>query len=243
MTLTRAAHASPVAVALLVVVNLIPLVGVLFLGWDLSTIVALYWLENGVIGVFAAARIATAEGVDPQPGSVTINGRPVPASQLSDPRTARAILVPFFIVHYGMFWLVHGVFVWFALPEMWSSMGAPGGGPSLALIAWAVPFLFLSHGASFVFNWWWGGERLTSTPAREMAAPYGRVVVLHVTIVIGAFAVAALGAPIWALVVMIAVKTIADLAAHLGERQRADRRARSSGITLTRSPGRWTLGA
>ena len=38
-----------------------PLVGVLFFGWDLATIVALYWLENGVVGRFALGRIATAE--------------------------------------------------------------------------------------------------------------------------------------------------------------------------------------
>ena len=50
MTLRRAAHASPVAIALLIVANLVPLVGVLCFGWDLTTLVALYWAENGVVG-------------------------------------------------------------------------------------------------------------------------------------------------------------------------------------------------
>jgi hypothetical protein len=80
LTLRRAAHASPVAVALLIVANLVPLVGVLFFGWSLTTIVALYWLENGVLGAFALARIATAEGVDEDPGSVSINGRQLSAA-------------------------------------------------------------------------------------------------------------------------------------------------------------------
>ncbi len=241
LTLRRAAHASPVAIALLVAANMVPLAGVLFLGWDLATIVALYWLENGVIGAFALARIATAEGVDPDPGSVEINGRAVPRAQLANPVTARAILMPFFLVHYGMFWLVHGVFVWFALPEMWAQMGAGTGSPSLATIAWAIPVLVVSHGASFLFNWWWGGERLTSSPSREMSAPYGRVVILHVTIVLGAFAVAAIGAPVGALVIMVVLKTVADLAAHLGERQRADERARTGGVALTRNPGKMSI--
>lgn len=240
MTLHRVAHASLVAIVLLVVVNCIPLAGVLWLGWDLSTIVALYWVENGVVGVYAMAKIATAEAVDPDPPAVTINGRRLSDAQMRQPSSARAVLLPFFALHYGGFWFVHGVFVLFALPAMWSEMGAPGGGPSLAAILWAVPFLLLSHGASFLYNWWWGGERLTSSPSREMTAPYARVVVLHLTIVLGAFVVAALGAPIWALVLMVALKTIADLAAHLAERQRAEARATDGGVTLERvaiSPG------
>jgi hypothetical protein len=241
LTLRRAAHASPVAIGLLIVANLVPLAGVLFLGWDLATIVALYWLENGVIGAFALARIATAQGVDPDPGAVSINGRAVPRAQLANPGTARVFLMPFFVVHFGMFWLVHGVFVWFALPMMWEAMGAGTGSPSLATIAWAIPVLVLSHGASFLFNWWWGGERRTSTPTREMEAPYGRVIVLHVTIVLGAFAVAALGAPVGALVIMVVLKTIADLGAHLAERERADTRARTGGVALTRNPGRMSI--
>ena len=234
LTLRRAAHASPVAIALLVVANLVPLAGVLFLDWDLATIVALYWVENGVIGAFALARMATAEGVDTDPGRMTINGRAVPRAQLENPATARLVLMPFFLVHYGMFWFVHGVFVWFGLPQMWAQMGAGTGPPHLSTIAWAIPVLVLSHGASFLFNWLWGGERRTSSPAREMAAPYGRVIILHVTIVLGAFAVAAIGAPIGALVIMVVLKTVADLGAHLAERERADTRARTGGVALTR---------
>ncbi|MEO5964409.1 MAG: DUF6498-containing protein, partial [Candidatus Limnocylindrales bacterium] len=162
LTLRRAAHASPIAIGLLVLANLVPLAGVLLFGWDLPTIVALYWLENGVVGVFAVLRIATAEGSDHNPGSMVVNGRPVPAARLMDPRLARVIFVPFFALHYGMFWLVHGVFVWFALPDMFEAAGAPAGGIRLVAILWAIPFLLLSHGASFALNWWYGGERHTS---------------------------------------------------------------------------------
>ena len=238
LTLQRAAHASPVAIAALVGANLVPLVGVLFLGWSLTTIVALYWLENGVVGAFAIARIATARGIDQDPGSATINGRRLSSAELRNPATARLVLMPFFVVHYGMFWLVHGVFVWFALPAIFDSMDGATGGPNLVSCLVALPLLILSHGASFVLNWWYGGERFTSSPTREMGAPYGRVVILHVTIVIGAFLVAMLGSPIWALVLLVVLKTGADLAAHLAERERAGVRARSDGVALQRASGR-----
>ncbi|HEX5826731.1 MAG TPA: DUF6498-containing protein [Candidatus Limnocylindrales bacterium] len=239
MTMRRAAHASPVAIALLVAANAIPLLGVLFWGWDLATIVALYWLENGVIGAFALAKMATAQAEDPNPGSVTVNGRAVPVAQLRNPVTARVVLMPFFVVHYGMFWLVHGLFAVVFMPVMWSDMagGEEVQFASLGAILWAIPILVISHGASFLFNWWWGGERLTSTPSREMFAPYGRVIILHVTIVFGAFIVAFLGEPIGALLLLVGLKTVADLASHLAERSKADARAQSGGVTLMKMPG------
>ena len=52
--------ASPLALAALVAVNLVPLVGVAFLGWRLYDVMLLYWLENGVIGAFTLARMVTA---------------------------------------------------------------------------------------------------------------------------------------------------------------------------------------
>ena len=55
-------NSSAIAVALLVITNLIPLVGVLWLGWDLMLILALYWAENGVVGVINILKILTAEG-------------------------------------------------------------------------------------------------------------------------------------------------------------------------------------
>jgi len=51
--------------ALLVGANLVPLVGVLLLDWSLTTLVALHWLENGVVGGFAVGRILTSGSVPP----------------------------------------------------------------------------------------------------------------------------------------------------------------------------------
>jgi hypothetical protein len=216
LTLTRVAGASPVAIALLILANLVPLAGVLWFGWDLVTLVAVYWAENGVVGVFAVGRILTAARDSPA-GSDDAAG--------SHGVAARLVLVPFFVLHYGTFWVVHGIFVWFALPMVFSTMGAsPPGGPDLAVVLTATFALLASHGASFVLNWILGGEYRTSSASEEMGAPYARVIVLHMTIILGAFAVAIVGAPIGALVVMVVLKTVIDLSAHLAERRRAANR-------------------
>jgi hypothetical protein len=161
-------------------------------------------------------------------------------------------LAGFFLVHYGMFWFVHGIFV-FALPTFFGGSGAgclnaepgfPGfpGSPAFpgdvgfaGVGACASPFgevvwsnvalaggaLFLSHGASFFLNYLGKREYLTTSPIRQVFAPYGRVVVLHLTILIGAFVIAILGAPIAALVVLVVLKTALDLRLHLRQRHHA----------------------
>ena len=190
--------------------NVVPLIGVVALGWGVYDVMLIYWLENGVVGAFTLLRMVTA-------------GR-TPASVL--------FMGPFFTVHYGMFWLVHGVFVVSlfgpAGPFVGSTGGAPAPGPTLPfplpiageipLVAgagWALAALGLSHGVSFVQNWLLGGERDGVDPGALMQRPYGRVVVLHLTLIAGAFFVMALGAPVLALVSMVVLKIGVDAAAHL----------------------------
>jgi Family of unknown function (DUF6498) len=51
-----------------------------------------------------------------------------------------------------------------------------------------------------------------------MFRPYGRIVVLHLTVLLGGFLVMGLGAPVAAIVLLVALKTAIDLGAHLKER-------------------------
>ena len=236
LTLQRASHSSGVALVALVIANAVPLAGVLLLDWSLPAIMALYWAENGVVGVFALLRILTAAGPAPAGPPPRPGSRVTPMSDAG----IRYMLAPFFTVHYGMFWLGHGFFVLLVFPGMlagvsdaWSPDLVFDTVPALlGTVLAALPFLFVSHGLSYWLNWLQGGERLTSHPSQEMFAPYGRVVVLHLTIILGAFAVAAMGTPVWALVVMVLVKTGLDVSAHLAERRRAAGRAVAGGISM-----------
>jgi hypothetical protein len=84
-------------------------------------------------------------------------------------------------------------------------------------VAFGAVALFLSHGWSFLANYIGRGEFRTTSPSSAMSAPYGRVIVLHLTIIFGAFLIAAFGAPIGALLVLVVAKTILDLSLHLRE--------------------------
>ena len=50
-----------------------------------------------------------------------------------------------------------------------------------------------------------------------MVQPYGRVVVLHLAIILGGMAAMALGSPMCSLIVLLALKVALDFRAHVKE--------------------------
>lgn len=208
----------PVALAALVAVNVLPLFGVLFLGWSILDLMTLYWFENGVIGLYALLKILLTEGRD--------DG--APTGCLAVPK--RLFMAAFFTVHYGAFWAVHGFFVGslFGGPDTLASSATMEGGP-FGLVAMGPAIasqllqggllltamgLVVSHGISFVANVLVRGEDLRQPPNALMFRPYGRVVVLHVTLVLGGLIVMALGEPVFVLLLFVLIKTSVDLWAH-----------------------------
>jgi hypothetical protein len=231
------ATSSGMAVAALIVVNLLPLAGVLWWGWDLWTILVLYWVENGIVGVFNVLKMLRAEGTAvPGMRGVRFNGRPLES-------VARGPLAAFFVMHYGIFWAVHGLFVLTFLPLITGisldprvvinpdgSVGVPfelfrGVGPDWGLVGIGAIGMALSHGASFAFNFLGRGEYRSVSAGQLMLAPYGRLVVLHMTIILGAMVSAWVGAPVGAMIVLVVLKTALDLFFHLREHARIPARA------------------
>jgi Family of unknown function (DUF6498) len=203
------------AVVALVVANAIPLIGVLFLGWSVWNILVIYWLENGIVGALNVLRMARAEGpASNGTGAMTLRINDQPASTMT-----KAALIPFFVLHYGIFWFVHGIFV-FTLPLFASVSGEPLATPmtlSAASIAFAAVALAVSHGLSYWWNFLRGGEYRRVTAAGQMFAPYRRLIALHLTIIFGAIAITLTGAPTAAIAVLVGVKTLLDVGLHLSE--------------------------
>lgn len=223
--LSRRKRPFDLSVVLLLAANALPLIGVLFWGWDAARIVFLYWFENVVVGAINVLRIAKARGPST---AVSSASSWLDAEARADVQRVQGaspvFLIPFFIAHYGLFTLVHGVFLFsfFAdsglLPESTPQAGVEvsgllgqvfsGGG------AWAALALIVSHVYSFGANYLAGGEYLRVSTAQAMMAPYGRVVVLHIAILFGGMAVQALGNPIPLLVLLVLGKTALDLGLH-----------------------------
>jgi hypothetical protein len=188
----------------LLVANAIPIVGVLFLGWTVFPLVLLYWLENVVVGAFNVAKMLAAQPSQPAYW------------------VGKMFIVPFFIVHFGMFTFIHGVL-------LVALLGPKNTHPFDLLdtvipaiqdnqLGWAVISLVVSHGLSFFWNYMKNGEYQRATLNTLMGQPYARVMVLHFTVLFGGWIVMTLGSPVPALVLLIVLKTAVDLRGHKAER-------------------------
>ena len=184
--------------------NALPIAGVLLLGWKVFPLVLLYWLENVVVGGFNVGKLLLAR---PQEPAYSVG---------------KLFLIPFFIFHFGMFTLVHGVFVFAlfgakSLPRFDSLAELPEAIRAYHL-GWGVLALVVSHGLSFYWNYFENGEYRRASLPILMMQPYARLVVLHLAVLFGGWIVLTLGSPLLALLVLVALKTAADVRAHQAER-------------------------
>lgn len=210
----------------LVLVNLVPLYGVLELGWTVGSVLLLFWLENLVIGLFTVLRILTA-------------------ASLHNPLPAKLFTVIFFSLHYGLFCLVHGTL----LVELFD-VPAMGGQPvllqglflpleiALGLVLstgllWPLLAIAASHGFSYLANYLGDGEFRTVGVRQLMSQPYPRIMVLQLTLILGGMLLQWLDSPLPGLVLLLAIKIVLDLAAHRREHRLL--RTRQAGSAQARS--------
>jgi Family of unknown function (DUF6498) len=194
----------PSALAL-VLANLIPLYGVLFLRWQTFPLIFLYWSENVIIGVMNVLRMLVAS-----PRSLSAWG-------------FKLFLIPFFCIHYGIFTAVHGIFVMaFLAPPGVIKESFPSVSAFVRVIQengllYPILTLALSHVFSFFVNYLGKGNFRTASLDNLMAKPYSRVAILHITILLGGFLMMALKSPILGLILLVVLKIVFDLSAHLRE--------------------------
>jgi hypothetical protein len=82
-------------------------------------------------------------------------------------------------------------------------------------VLWVLLAMLLSHGASFLLLFIGQGEYRETTPSKLMQAPYKRVAILHVAVILGAFLVIRMGSPIGLLLALVALKTGMDIILHI----------------------------
>jgi hypothetical protein len=194
--------------AWVVAANAIPVAGVLLFGWQALPLLVFYWIENVVIGAVNVAKILIA-GVTKDVVQ----------------RILAFVLAPFFILHYGLFCFVHGIFV-FAMFTMSDTIhaGVEPTTESFELtgrvlgmlqgdsdLMWSVVALCVVQLGAFAI-FWLGGRRWRDVDAvRQMFEPYGRIVVLHLTIFIGTIPVLLIGQPMLAVLVLALLKSGLEL--------------------------------
>jgi len=207
----------------LVAANLIPLWGVLFGGWEAFHVVLLYWSENIVVGFYNVLKMVFAKVDEPIQ------------------HLGKLFMIPFFTVHYGGFCAVHGFFVimlfgkgqsefepvrgeawpcFFVFVQMLLNVIKHIYSMMPTAMRYAMLALVISHGISFVYNYLIKGEYAKIKPDRLMGSPYGRIVIMHLAVLFGAFLTVALGSPIGILIILVGLKTALDVVFHLRQHEK-----------------------
>lgn len=187
----------------LIVVNVVPIFGVLYLGWDVFTIIILYWLESAVIGFFNVLKM----------------------QKINNFNFTR--LVPFFIVHYSIFMLAHLFLITQLFKPNLGSASEQVEAFAIVLkyfegLAISLSLLFLSHGWSFMFNFIKQQEYKDKDLKKQMFVPYQRIVIMQVVILmVGSGTVySGYDQNVSAIVFLVILKTIFDLGAHIFEHRK-----------------------
>lgn len=211
---------------LLILVNLIPIGGVLWFDWSVFEILLLYWTESVVIGIVNVLRMLSSQstnliaGITPVDTDQAASAALEAAGSMLPMKSVKAFIIPFFMVHYGMFCYGHGTAVVGIFSDHGLRDGILDAVPPLAHYAFwtAVAGISLSHLFSYVVNFLGKGEYKRTGLATLMKRPYGRIVVMHLTIIVGAAFVMWLDNPLPMLIVLVVAKTSLDLKLHNRER-------------------------
>lgn len=223
----------------IIAANLLPLMMTMGGAWSLNEILPLYWSESAIIGFFTLLKIISAGGP-----IAKLNNRRGEPTEFTSQETipggaysalaigAKIFMAGFFTVHFGLFMFVHGVFLFgFVLQGMHLGKATVDPlSPALWLhylwaVKWGILSLFGGHAASFFMNYLGAGEYRTARPDQCMHRPYPRVIVMHLTILLGAFVSTAMPAAGPVMVFFVAAKIFADVHAHLKERAKAAEQA------------------
>ena len=202
-------HVSPLV---LLVANLVPLGGVVFFEWNAVLVLALFWIENLIIGIFNLIKILLVSVVNKDKSGVFLSA--------------------FFIFHYGAFCSAHGALLSDLLDYPVMSPAQlfgidPGGIADLFLSAASVfasfvngfspmillgiAALLMSHLVSFIENFLVRGEVFSLSGRELMTKPYKQILVMHIGLIAGAILLAKLGSPVWLLSVIVMAKIVVDL--------------------------------
>jgi uncharacterized protein DUF6498 len=186
----------------LVLANLLPLLGVLLGGWRLEQVMLLFWAESGVVAFYTILKMAIVG------------------------RWLAVVAAPFFLAHFGAFMAIHFLFIYELFVRGLRHTG-PEPRALEAITAVFAPLwpallaLLVSHGVSFAMNFLGRREHNGATLSRLMNAPYRRVMVMQLTLIAGGGLLMALGTPVPALAVLVALKIATDLWGHRNERTAA----------------------
>jgi hypothetical protein len=191
MGINRSAYISGL-ISVVIFSLVVPVLGLNFWGWRPEGIIAAFWLETVIVGIWTIFKITLAQNRISKSNRVTINGLPAEAYSLVGQKIQSIMLLLF---HFSLFITGFGLILWdnLKLENLWK--------PETLLMASGI---FISHGISFSQNYIATGKYKNTNPFDLIISPYSRIILLIVLVTIGT----RIGV---AIVTLIILKTLGDL--------------------------------
>jgi hypothetical protein len=194
---------------IVLLVNAVPLLGVLCFGWSVANVLALFWMENVLVAICTCIRIKVHRRLTDARGYSTenqlglkVNNKPYTGGLLGEYANTAFV-----------FTLVHGVFLG-AIIFFLADKGTDPAATRLSVAqfvqgtAWIALTLVIGLAIDLAGIRTWSYERIKSYAQSRL----GGVIVLHLTIILGMFALMAIHAPTTIVFVLIVIKTLWELA-------------------------------
>lgn len=183
------------SVLYMIAANLLVLAGAVLGGWDLFTMMLVFWLESLVIGFYAVIKMFVVEPV------------------------LVFLILPLYLAHFFFFMMVYLIAVFGAfvrgpaLTSVWQLL-LPLKNP--AVLLGAAPLL-ISHGVSFYRNFWPRRAMYANKLNDISFEPYPRIMLWVPALFAAALFAqwAGGGRPVYGFPVIVLVKTCADIWSHL----------------------------
>lgn len=185
--------------------NLIPIYGVLFLQWDTYILLSIYILETVIIGIFNIPKILLSQ--------LPVNSRSGGSSEYS--LWGKMGFVLFFLIHYMMFN--------FGQIELFldnNSLHLSSFNFLLKLLTTnvnyqiAVASVIVSNLGAFLFNYIGKEQYKKMNPLTLVFLPYGRVMLQQFVGIFGSFLVVLFNLPILLLILLQTAKFLGEIISH-----------------------------
>jgi len=202
-------HGFGLASLLLLLANLVPLIGVIYWGWDAFLLLMLYWMETAIIAFWTYVRIT----------SVPLTTMLAEQSGSATPMASRVVVLIFFMVHSGIFMTVHFVFLWVLFSGAWAQRvhGPVDFARQIVIQSglW-VPLLLMFAVRGFAAiseNREWARVLPSNTPGvgAIVGGLYARIVIMHMVVLLGAWVAIAFGSALGPIILLVVLKTLVDV--------------------------------
>jgi hypothetical protein len=206
----------------LIIVNLIPLFGVLFLDWGIFSILIIYWLESAVIGFYTILKMILCWRPfnEKQTQLLDLDPKKPESAFLIMNLMAKTAFIPGFLILFGGYMFVHLMFIlFFNGIESFKIMFQELSKIYLALIITSISLL-VSHGISFYTNFIKNEEYKKTIIQKLWWSPYPRVIVMHLALIFGGIILLLTQIPAIFISIFIFLKIIIDLMAHRVEHKK-----------------------